>query len=50
MRSTSDLVLAVRDLTVHGLTAMHIARELGVSIGYVHSLRWRWRRESAVGH
>lgn len=36
---------AVRDLTADGLTAMQIARQLGLSIGHVYKLRAKARKQ-----
>lgn len=37
---------AVRDLTVDGLTAMQIGRQLGLSIGHVYKLRAKARKQT----
>ena len=38
------LIHAVRDLTADGMTAMQIAKQLGITTGHVHKLRAQGRR------
>ena len=40
------MMWAVRDLTVDGLTAMQIGRQLGLSIGHVYKLRAKARKQT----
>ena len=39
-------MLAVRDLTADGMTAMQIGRHLGLSIGHVYKLRAKARKQT----